>query len=249
MITDDKNQSEYNLKYIDLREKHAQFLYDSIDRARDIAVELTTKVVPEELFQLIDETQKLKKWIKSQTKLFYKTEEYTTEQKKLTMLKEKLSSCDESEKEEIQKQIAKAMASVVTLNITIKNRLKEQNDKLKLNEDYIDEQIALLDDELKKIKGEVMEFLRGKLAICIKEYNEELNSLRESYGLSRLEEAELPIDKNLINLDIPIFSLKSEYSKKQDKVETVVDKSEADNCAEYSTKTFIVSENTSDIKN
>ena len=70
MITDDKNITEFNLKYIDLREKYAEIIYNAIDTARDLAVELTTKVVSEELLNLIDENNKLKKWIKVQTKLF-----------------------------------------------------------------------------------------------------------------------------------------------------------------------------------
>ena len=112
-------------------------LYTFVDQAREKVIEQSTAFIGDDIFKLTEETKELKRLVKIETKKYYKSSEYVDAQQKLITLKNQLSNCEESEKEELQKQISKSMAEIVTKNITIKNRLKAHSDKIKYNEDII----------------------------------------------------------------------------------------------------------------
>ena len=205
-ITEDFNKS-YNELKSSLKDKCLNMLYRYIDNAREKATQLAEPLISNDILQLIDETRELKKYVKLETKKYFKSSEYVDSQQKLINLKDKLTTCDESEKEDLQKQISKSMAEIVTKNITIKNRYKTQNDKIKQNESVINAKMQEIDSDMQKIKEEVMDFLRDKIAICIKFYNDELNELNDAFKMPKLLKPEIPFDSNVIKLDVPIFSL------------------------------------------
>ena len=235
-ITNDFNQS-YNELKSGLKDKYLNMLYSFIDDAREKAIKMSEPLISDDLLKLTDETRELKKYVKAETKRYYKSTEYVNAQQKLITLKDKLTVCDESEKEELQKQISKSMAEVVTKNITIKNRLKAESDKIKLNEDIIKGKMQEIDGDIQKIREEVMDFLRDKIAICIKYYNDELNELNESFKKPKLEQPEIPFDSSVVKLDVPIFSLTQPQD--EDVIEVVED----------SDRTIIASENQDTTKN
>ena len=205
-ITDDFSQS-YNELKSGLKDKYLNMLYRFIDDAREKAIKMSEPLISDDILQLTDETRELKKYVKAETKKYYKSTEYVNAQQKLITLKDRLTLCSDSEKEEVQKQISKSMAEVVTKNITIKNRLKAESDKIKLNEEIIKGKMQEIDGDIQKIKEEVMDFLRDKIAICIKYYNDELNELNESFKMPKLDQPEIPFDSSVVKLDVPIFSL------------------------------------------
>lgn len=234
-ITEDFNQS-YNELKSGLKEKYLNLLYRYVDEAREKAVEMSTPFISDDVLKLTDETRELKKLVKLETKKFYKSSEYVDAQQKLINLKEQLSTCEDSQREELQKQISKSMAEIVTKNITIKNRLKAHNDKIKFNEDIINAKMQEVDEDVQRVKDDVMDFLRDKIAICIQFYNEELRELNDSFKMPQPEKAEIPFDSSVIKLDVPIFSLTQTESQDF-----------ADN--EEDTRTIIASENQNTIKN
>ena len=205
-ITEDFNQS-YNELKLGLKDKYLKMLYRFVDEAREKTIEMSSELISDDILKLIEETKEIKKIIKSETKRFYKSSEYVDAQQKLITLKDRLAECAENEKDDLQKQISKSMAEIVTKNITIKNRLKVHSDKVKYNEDIINSKMQEIDGEIKKVKEDVMDFLRDKIAICIKYYNDELNELNDSFNMPKLETTEIPFDSNVIKLDLPIFSL------------------------------------------
>lgn len=235
-ITEDLSQS-YNELKSGLKEKYLNMLYGYVDEAREKAIELSADLISDDMVKLTEETKELKRIIKKETKSFYKSDEYVNVQQRLVELKEKLNTCSDEEKEEIQKQISKSMAEVVTKNITIKNRLKPHSDKVKYNEEIINAKMQEIDGDVQQVREEVMDFLRDKIAICIKYYNDELRELNDSFKMPQPENAEIPFDSKVIQLDVPIFELyKSEPSVEKD-------------YEEDSDVTIIASENQSAIKN
>lgn len=235
-ITDDFNQS-YNELKSGLKSKYLNMLYRFIDDAREKAIKMSEPLISDDILQITSETRELKKYVKAETKKFYKSSEYVNAQQKLITLKDKLSTCLDSEREELQKQISKSMAEVVTKNITIKNRLKVESDKIKINEDIIKSKMQEIDGDIQKIKEEVMEFLRDKIAICIKYYNDELNDLNESFKMPKLDQPEIPFDSSVVKLDVPIFSL---TQPQEEEVSEVIEESD---------RTIIASENQDTTKN
>ena len=47
-----------------------------------------------------------------------------------------------------------------------------------------------IDGDIQKIREEVMDFLRDKIAVCIKYYNDELKDLNDSFKMPQPEKAE-----------------------------------------------------------
>ena len=222
-ITDDFEQS-YNELKSSLKEKYLNLLYTFVDQAREKAIEQSTAFIGDDIFKLTEETKELKRLVKIETKKYYKSSEYVDAQQKLITLKNQLSNCEESEKEELQKQISKSMAEIVTKNITIKNRLKAHSDKIKYNEDIINAKMQEIDEDIQRVKEEVMDFLRDKIAICIKYYNDELKDLNESFNMPQPKDTEIPFDSNVIKLDVPVFAFSQSESEDFDNFEEAVDK-------------------------
>ena len=233
-ITEDLSQSYNELKE-DLKEKYSNMLYNFVGEAREKALEKSSKFIGDDILKLIEETKELKRIVKKETKLFYKSKEYIDVQERLTLLKDKLSLADKEEKEEIQKQISKAMAEVVTKNITIKNRLKPHSDKIKYNEDIIDAKMHEIGADIEKVSEEVTQFMRDKIAICIKYYNDELRELNDTFKMPMPNGTEIPFDSNGIRLDVPILEfIKDRASSNNDFDDDV---------------TIIASENKNNVKN
>ncbi len=214
-VTDDFSQS-YNELKSDLKEKYLKILYRFVDEAREKAEEKASAFISDDIIRLTEETKELKKLVKQETKKFYKSDEYVLVQQRLIELKEKLDDCPEDQKEDLQKQISKSMAEVVTKNITIKNRLKPHSDKIKFNQDIIDSKMQEIDGDIRQVKEEIMDFLRDKIAVCIKYYNDELRELNDSFKMPSSEETEIPFDSNVIRLDVPIFALTQPHEEDVD---------------------------------
>ena len=238
-------EARYKLRYYELRQKHADILYAYIDEAKEKAIDLTSRVVSEEILNAVNEVNELKKQTKTREKKFYKTDEYLNALNKLKELKDELKFCTESKKDEVNKNLLKAIAEITTLNVTIKNRLKADGDRIKELEEFINAGLSSLENELGEVKKEVMGFLRIKIAECVKNYNEDLIILSNEFGVEPPKDKELPIDKEVISLDAPIFSLAKSMKEKRD------EKTHHDNESKATSdgQTFIPSENPNTIIN
>lgn len=234
-VTEDFNKSYEELKS-SLKEKYLNMLNSFLEEAKDITLEKTHRFTTDEIFKIVDETKELRRIVEEQTNDFYKSDEYTSVQLKLKDLNERLTVCEESEKEDLQKQISKAMAEVVTKNITIKNRLKPHNEKIKYNEELLTSMLGEIGADIEKIREEAMSFLREKVAICIKCYNDELRELNDSFKIPNTDETEVPFDSKGLKIDFPILELTRRKT-------TVVSQKSEDN------RTIIASENDDLIKN
>ena len=234
-ITEDFNQS-YNELKSGIKEKYLNMLYGYVDEARERAMEVTSKHVGDDILKLTEEIEDLRKLVQSETKKFYKSEEYVSVQERLVALKERLAEASEEEKEDLQKQISKAMAEVVTKNITIKNRLKPHTDKIKYNEDLVNSTLQELNFDVKRIEDEILGFLREKIEICVKAYNDELHELNASFNMPISDKTEIPFDGKGLRLEFPIL----EFRKKKTVMTSDIKEEE---------RTIIASENVDLIKN
>ena len=162
----------------------------------------------------MQETENLKQAKKSQEKEFFNSEEYQTAQKRLKKVKKDLDSVKNNDKAEIEKEFNKALSTVTTLNITIKNRLKGLDEKINANMQTLKNEMSDCGEDIARIKNDAMNFLQKKIAECVKDYNLELIELNKTFGVEIPKAPELPFDGEVLKLDLPVFSLESETTVK-----------------------------------
>ena len=126
--TNDVNESFKEIKD-GLKAKYSEMIFSRIDELRKSSLKKLFGAMDEGLTAILNENEELKKTIDLEKKNFYATEDYQNAQNKLVSLKNKLSACNESEKDDLNAQMSKALDRISTLNVTINNRLKKYSDK------------------------------------------------------------------------------------------------------------------------
>lgn len=237
-VTEDFEQSFIELKS-GLKDKYTAILYSFIDEMKKNVLDNLQKLLGKEFLAFCEQTKKIQENVVYQKKEFHNSVDYKSKVDNLAMLSSRYSSCKDDEKDEVKKQMIKAFAEVTTLNITIKNRLKDLTEKLKSNKAIIRQKNEEFKDELLKLKTEVMDKLRKKIAICVIEYRKELSDLLESFEKPVNVDKESPFDVNAFKLNPPIFSAIN-YEENSE---------EADETLNKPTQTFILSENDDIISN
>lgn len=237
-ITEDFEQSFIELKS-GLKDKYTSILRSFIDEKKKSVLESLQKLLGNDFVAFCEQTKILQDDIVRQKTEFYNSVDYKSKVDNLARLSSRYSSCKDDEKDEVKKQMIKAFSEVTTLNITIKNRLKDLTEKLKANKAIIRQKNEEFKDDLEKLKKEVMDKLRNKIAICVIKYREELAELLESFEKPVNVDKESPFDLNTFKLNEPIFSTINYEENNEEKGES----------SDKSTQTFIVSENDDIITN
>ncbi len=230
-ITDNLSDS-YNLLKKDLKDKYAENIYEIIDNIKTEILSEASKIFGEELIEKIDEAESIKGDIDKIKKEFYAEEQYTSLQNKLKQQKDSLLTASESEADKITSEMKDTLDKVSTLNVTLKNRLKEKNEKLAEINAYLEGEFNKNKDILAKLKEDMFEKVKTDIVSCLDEFNEELSLLNETFGIEG-KEPEIPFDENSIKMELPIFSYGSLFSDGEDGEE----------------KQYIFSENTNTTKN
>ena len=107
----------------------------------------------------------------------------------------------------------KAISSITTLNVTIKNRLKDKTDRYDKLSAEIDYVIRTNENSFKEINAEVLRMVKQAISDCLGGYAEELKVLNETFGVEETTDEDLPFDEKVIRLDIPVFG--SREAKKE----------------------------------
>lgn len=243
-ITEDFEQSFNELKD-GLKDKYTAILYSYIDQTKLSVAEKLNAIAGEDFTALCEETKKIQEEVSRQTEEFRNSDEYKSKINSLAQLSSKLSKCSDDEKDEIKKEIAKALANVTTLNITIRNRLKEKREMLSKNKAIVREKSEQFKTEIEALKTQTMETLRKKIAECIINYRKELASLQKSFEKQVNVDGESPFDANSFKLNAPIFSpINVGDDSTEEKFSN--DNNQKD---ESTSQTFIVSESDDNISN
>ena len=223
VFTDNLSESYNRLKQ-DLKDKYAETIYNLIDKIKGEIAKETAKIFGESTLKKIEEAENLKAEIDEEKRRFFQEERYKSLQDKLVSLKETLALKDGDE--EITKEMRSTLDKISTLNITIKNRLKEKTDRLKSLTDFVQEEFDKNKDALSNLKSKSLGTVKDEIIDCLDEFNEELSVLNKTFGKD--DEEELPFDEETLKVDIPIFSYLPQVKDSE---------------------TFVVSENDSPIKN
>ena len=225
-----------------LRTKYSKMIFARIDELRKDALKKLFGAMDEGVIDLIYENERLKKLCDDEKKEFYEGTDYKDAQSKLVELKNKLSVCAESEKDEINAKLSKALDRISTLNVTIDNRLKKYTDKMRVNSSAITGAISSDEGEFGKVKKNFIESVDEILQEGITSYNDELQSVNATFGVEQSEEPDLPFDENEVRIEIDMLPPSvRELGNENDDGENSAEKNEK--------KVFINIENESTVKN
>ena len=143
-----------------------------------------------EFFQNQQRLTALKEQIDLTFDAFYKSAEYKTAQETVAKLNQKISTCPENEKKQVEEDIKKALSKIETLNVTIKNRTQKDR-----------EELENLKEGVEKIESLVI----GKLAETVEDYNYILKGLSSIYDVEPPKSKEYPFDEDdLLSCDLSI---------------------------------------------
>lgn len=210
-FTDNLSDSYNRLKQ-DLKDKYVEIIYKIVDKIKAEIIYETSVIFGETTMQKIEEAETLKSEIDKIKNDFYGEDRYKTLQGRLTALKNELSAATKSKAKEITSEMQVAMDKITTLNITLRNRIKDKNERLSELNSFIENEFDKNKAAFDKVREEVFGKVKDEIADCLDEYNDELALLNETFGKDT-EEMEMPFDENEIKLDIPIFSIKSTASR------------------------------------
>lgn len=225
-----------------LKTKYSKMIFARIDELRKDALKKLFGAMDEGVIDLIYENERLKKLCDDEKKEFYDGTDYKDAQSKLVELKNKLSVCAESEKDEINAKLSKALDRISTLNVTIDNRLKKYTDKMRVNSSAITGAISSDEGEFGKVKKNFIESVDEILQEGITSYNDELQSVNATFGVEQSEEPDLPFDENEVRIEIDMLPPSvRELGNEKDDGENSAEKNEK--------KVFINIENESTVKN
>lgn len=212
-ITEDFNDSYKELK-AEIKEKYTKQLHQAVLNMQTFATAKISNLLSEEVLQLIDQTEKLKKAKKSEKQEFFKSNKYLATQSKIKRLKRELEKGNDTTNEENEKELNKCIAEITTLNITIKNRQKSIDEEIKTNTDIILKELKEHSNELDKLKSEIMDYLNEKIIACLTGYNTEILELNKTFGVENYNPNEMPFDGNIVKLEIPVFKFAKNESIK-----------------------------------
>ena len=135
-----QNESYTELKK-DLKDKYCEIIKSDLDEIRNYVADRATKLFGPDFLDKIEKVENLRSERKRAERDFLKSEEYKTAQKELKVAKNEAKNSTSETEEEANRHLNKAISTITTLNVTIKNRLKPY-----------DEKISALDDEISFIK-------------------------------------------------------------------------------------------------
>lgn len=228
-----------------LKSKYSKMIFARIDELRQSALKKLFGAMDEGIISLIYENERLKKLCDEDKKTFYEGSDYKDAQNKLVELKNKLSLCkDDIEKEEINKQLSKALDRISTLNVTINNRLKKYTDKMHVNASAITGAIASDEGEFGEVKKNFIESVDEILQEGIASYNDELKSVNETFGVEQSSDPDLPFDENEVRIEIDMLP-----PSVKDLGEDIIRPENGNSAEKKENKVFINIENDSTIKN
>lgn len=200
-ITNEENATFDEIKS-GLRSKYAKKLFSDLNDLKNVAMKRLFGALDDTVTAMLVENDELKKRCDIEKKEFYETEDYKSAQNKLVELKSQLSAEQNDEvKKEVEKKMSKALDRISTLNVTISNRLKKYTDKIKANDEALSTIFVSHDGKIGEAKRDFINAVDDVLQDCISEYNDELQSLRESFGIDD-DGVDLPFDENQIKIEL-----------------------------------------------
>lgn len=200
-ITNEENATFDEIKS-GLKSKYAKRLFSDLNDLKNVAIKKLFGAMDDTVTAMLVENDELKKRCDIEKKKFYETEDYKNAQNKLVELKNQLSAEQSDEaKKEVEKKMSKALDRISTLNVTISNRLKKYTDKIKANDEALSTIFVSHDGKIGEAKRDFISAVDEVLQDCISEYNDELQSLRESFGIDE-DGVDLPFDENQIKIEL-----------------------------------------------
>lgn len=192
----------YNELKNDLKERYTAKVYAALKDVRETLVNRASAIFGDEFFSLLNESLLLETEKEKARRDFFSETDYENAQKELKSLRKKQQ--EEGGSEETNKALSEAISRVSTLNVTIGNRLKPYDEKLNGLREKIDFVVDEKKDDLESLKREIVGSTKAAIDEIVKNFNEELGELNETFGLPRPEEDELPFDESTLKLEIPI---------------------------------------------
>ena len=202
-----QNESYIELKK-DLKDKYCEIIKSDLDEIRNYVLGRATKLFGPDFLDKIEKVENLRSERKKSEKEFFKSEEYKTAQKELKTAKNEAKNSTPETEEDANRRLNKAISTITTLNVTIKNRLKPYDEKISALDDEISFVTEKNDDKIREISQEIISRVKSSVAERFKAYFEELNELSDEFGVEEEKDDDLPFDQNVIRLEIPIFSEK-----------------------------------------
>ena len=205
-ITNDVNES-YNEIVEGLKNKYSQIIFSRIDELKMRCYEELSAALNNDLKIIFKETCDLKDYYEREKKAFYSGNDYTDAQTKLIELKNAVTNCnDETQSQNLNNQLAKAMDRISTLNVTINNRLKNCKEKIDANIEIIKQALNSDSGLLTKVKDDFLNEIDGIIKDGVMEFNEELRPVKEQFG-KNLNELEFPFNENIVKVQIELFPI------------------------------------------
>lgn len=220
MITE--MSESYNRLKSDIKEKYTKMICADLESVRQYVISKSSEFLGEDFLRKLSEVEGLKKQCDNERKAFRATPEYVAAQKELSEASKaakKIAKTDENADKEEIKRLNKAISSITTLNVTIKNRLKDKTDRYDKLSAEIDYVIRTNENSFKEINAEVLRMVKQAISDCLGGYAEELKVLNETFGVEETTDEDLPFDEKVIRLDIPVFGSR-EATKENDEGRT-----------------------------
>ncbi len=231
VLTEELNNS-YNQLKKDLKEKYSQEIFRIIDATKNEVIGKALVIFGDDILAKMDEAENLKREIDKIKTDFYGEEKYVVLQNLLKEQKESLEKAKGGEAEKITAEMKVSLDKISTLNITLRNRLKEKREKLDNLNSQIEGEYTKNKDRLIKLKEDVFRHIKVEIERCLEEFNEELEVLNETFGVE-VTEPEIPFDEREIKMELPFLSYGSVFEDEDGAKE----------------KPYILSENNNPIKN
>lgn len=202
-----QNESYTELKQ-DLKDKYCEIIKSDLDEIRDYVADRVTKLFGPDFLDKIEKVENLRSERKRAERDFFKSEEYKTAQKELKVAKNEAKNSTSETEEEANRHLNKAISTITTLNVTIKNRLKPYDEKISALDDEISFITEKNDDKIREISQEIISRVKSSVTERFKSYFKELNELSDEFGVEDEKDDDLPFDQGVLRLEIPIFSEK-----------------------------------------
>lgn len=214
-----QNESYTELKQ-DLKDKYCEIIKSDLDEIRDYVADRVTKLFGPDFLDKIEKVENLRSERKRAERDFFKSEEYKNAQKELKVAKNEAKNSTSETEEEANRHLNKAISTITTLNVTIKNRLKPYDEKISALDDEISFVTEKNEDKIREISQEIISRVKSSVTKRFKSYFKELNELSDEFGVEDEKDDDLPFDQGVLRLEIPIFSEKiAENLENKDKCE------------------------------
>ena len=158
-----------------------------------------------EFFQNQQRLTALKEQIDLTFDAFYKSAEYKTAQETVAKLNQKISTCPENEKKQVEEDIKKALSKIETLKVTIKNRTQKDREELENLKEGVEKIETDNKAEFDEVDKQIESLVIGKLAETVEDYNYILKGLSSIYDVEPPKSKEYPFDEDdLLSCDLSI---------------------------------------------